>query len=177
MLPLLGTIRVYPWPPVNYATRTKPLNASSSLFNSSTVIHNNNNNNNSNNNGSSSVSVNNNNNNQISHHQADPYYEIFTHGGPVIAIKLSPVVDNTVITVAADGTVFILEDIAIQGKANNAKKDIDYLDASDEIKFNDDIVMIASEDMEEHISELVSLQKELVETKAKHEFNTRKVYY
>ena len=166
---ILGTIRVYPWPPINYATRTK---------------HNNNNNNNNTSSMFSSTGITTTANSSSSttlnqSHHIDPYYEIFTHGGPVIAIKLSPVVANTLITVAADGTIFVLEDVvvvAIQGNNKTLKKEIDYLDTSDdEIKFNDDIVMIASEDMDEHINELVGLQKELVETKVKHEFNTRKV--
>ena len=150
---ILGTIRVYPWPPINYATKAKH-NSSSMMFSSTAIT---------------TVPS----NSRVD----DPYYEIFTHGGPVIAIKLSPVVENTVITVAADGTIFVLEDVVFTVQGNKAlKKEIDYLDTSDdEIKFNDDIVMIASEDMEEHISELVGLQKELIETKAKHEFHTRKV--
>jgi WD40 repeat protein len=34
------------------------------------------------------------------------FYELSTHGGPVIAIKISPL-NNTLISAASDGTIFI----------------------------------------------------------------------
>jgi hypothetical protein len=48
-------------------------------------------------------------------------------------------------------------------------------DAVDNVTLNDDVVLMSAEDIEEHISDVVNLQKELLETKNKNEFHSRKV--
>eukprot|EP01032_Pedospumella_encystans_P021980 gene21980-24919_t len=103
-----------------------------------------------------------------------PYYEIYTHAGPVVAIKLSPV-DHTVISAAADGSVYVHTDVIAQTKPAATGNALDYDNLSDVMTLNDDVVLMAAEDIEEHINDVITLQKELLETNNKHEFQSRKV--
>jgi hypothetical protein len=102
------------------------------------------------------------------------YYEIYTHAGPVVAIKLSPV-DHTVISAGADGSVYVHTDVVAQVKAP-AGGGLDLYDnLSDVVTLNDDVVLMSAEDIEEHVNDVINLQKELLETNNKNEFHTRKV--
>ena len=47
---------------------------------------------------------------------------------------------------------------------NTANTDL-YDNLSDVIILNDDVVLMSSEDIEEHINDIINLQKELLETK------------
>lgn len=103
------------------------------------------------------------------------YYEIFTHAGPVVAIKLSPI-DHTVISAAADGSVFVHTDVVAVVKNTQAGGAADLYDTlSDVVTLNDDVVLMSAEDIDEHINDVVNLQKELLETQNKNEFHSRKV--
>jgi len=104
-----------------------------------------------------------------------PYYEIYTHAGPVVAIKLSPI-DHTVISAAADGSVFVHTDVVTTAKPASTGTALDMYDnLSDVVTLNDDVVLMAAEDIEEHINDVINLQKELLETNNKNEFHSRKV--
>lgn len=105
------------------------------------------------------------------------YYEIYTHAGPVVAIKLSPV-DHTVISAGADGSVYVHNEVVPHAKQSSGGGTgaLDLFDSlSDVVTLNDDVVLMSAEDIEEHINEIINLQKELLETNNKNEFHTRKV--
>jgi hypothetical protein len=107
-------------------------------------------------------------------HLATPYYELYTHGGPVVAIKLSSV-DHTIISAAADGSIFIHHDV-VPKHLDAQGRNMELFDSlTDAMTLNDDVVLMSAEDIEEHINDVVNLQKELLETNNKNEFHSRKV--
>ena len=113
------------------------------------------------------------------------FYEVVAHSGPVVTIKVSTV-DNIVMSAAADGSIFIhdiKEDVQPGrpgggdgggGGGGGAEKDVLALDGM-EVSLNDDVVLMSIEDIEDHIAEVLALQKDLHETKAKNDFHMRKV--
>lgn len=94
------------------------------------------------------------------------YYESYVHCSPVVAIRESPQGDM-VISAAEDGSVYVHTlDTDIYGAAPVDDDD----DAKPPIVFNSDVVLMSVEDVDEHVNEVVALQKTLQETKAKFEF-------
>ena len=147
----IGTLRVYPWPPEFLPT-------SSTTAVTATTSH------------THTTS-----NNSTTTPQKVCYYEIYTHAGPVVAIKLSPV-DHTIISAAADGSIFIHNEIITNTTTTNNTANTDLYDnLSDVIILNDDVVLMSSEDIEEHINDIINLQKELLETTNKNDFLNRKL--
>lgn len=105
--------------------------------------------------------------------------EFFTHSATVVSISLGPV-ENTVISAAADGSVFV-HSYAEQAKRGNhaagaaAATAYDFDAADDGAKLNKEVVLLAQEDIEDHVNEVIELQKLLSETRAKNEFQARKL--
>eukprot|EP01038_Epipyxis_sp_PR26KG_P006221 gene6221-8573_t len=100
------------------------------------------------------------------------YVELFSHSGAVVALKLSPL-ENTLISTGADGCVFIHN---ISDESNKPETAFDPFEAnSDTIVMNSEVLMMSTEDIEDHVNEVVELQKILSETRAKNEFQSRKL--
>jgi hypothetical protein len=121
------------------------------------------------------------------HHNNHPmfYYELFTHAGPVVSVRQGPL-ENMIISAGADGSVFIhtFHDdrpkkigggsvhsvgtstlLAALGDDNDEQENL----------LNQDVILLAFEDVEDHVNQVVELQKLLSETKAKNEFQARKL--
>ena len=96
------------------------------------------------------------------------YLEYHIHNAPVVSIKESPV-GNTLVSVAEDGSVFVYTSNKISEKEEE-KKNEDELLLEDEVAFNNTVVMISVEQMEENIQAIVDLKKQLQETNQKHSF-------
>jgi WD40 repeat protein len=102
------------------------------------------------------------------------YYEIFTHSQKVVAIKLTPT-DNCVVSAAEDGSIFIHNIVVehVKGDKSAAYDPFEVLD--DVATLNNEVVLMSTEDIEDHVNEVVELQKMLSETKAKNDFHARKL--
>jgi hypothetical protein len=115
------------------------------------------------------------------------YYEIFTHAGPVIALRQGPL-ESTIISAGADGSIFIhlFHDdrprktaTGTGGAVSNALANIidPFENADDQVVLNQDVILLAFEDVEEHVNQVVELQKLLSETRVKNEFHSRKLEF
>mmetsp|Transcript_15032 Transcript_15032/g.16277 ORF Transcript_15032/g.16277 Transcript_15032/m.16277 type:complete len:1892 (-) Transcript_15032:105-5780(-) len=114
-------------------------------------------------------------------HQYHPllFYEVYTHAGPVVAIMQGPL-DNTVISAGADGSVFIhsFHDERPRKTATGGNVIIDPFETNEEESLlNSDVILLALEDVEEHVNQVVELQKLLSETRAKNDFQARKLEF
>lgn len=96
------------------------------------------------------------------------YLEYHIHNAPVVSIKESPI-GNTIVSVGEDGSIFVFNTIKI-GEKEVEKKNEDELLLEDELTFNNSVVMLSVEQMEESIQAIVDLKKQLHETHQKHSF-------
>eukprot|EP01039_Chlorochromonas_danica_P002482 gene2482-2720_t len=113
--------------------------------------------------------------------------EYFTHSAAVVSIALGPV-ENTLISTAADGSIFI-HNYTNQPITNANKKtrgsspnnqagalySMEFENTEEGIQLNREVVLLAVEDIEDHINDIVDLHKLLNETRAKNEFQARKL--
>ena len=169
----IGSIRVYPWPPEPQSCSQTPPAIGTSIASTHGNGHHS--------------------HNLYNHHHIS--YEIFMHSAPVVAIRLG-VVENTIVTAGADGSVFVhtfTEDrnlipkqpkpaAAASGSGTGTTassimlyNESSFADDEENMVLNDEVVLLATEDIEEHVNQIVELQKILHETRTKNDFASRKI--
>jgi len=81
------------------------------------------------------------------------YIEYHIHNAPVVSIKESPI-GNTIVSVGEDGSIFVFNTVKVDDKKEE-KKNEDELLLEDELAFNNTVVMLSVEQMEENIQAIV----------------------
>lgn len=152
----VGSLRVYQWPPSDEKHNRRRSSHHYTQHTTSSAV------------AASAVSV-----TDTSKYDSSQFYELFSHSTAVISITLSPQ-ENILMSAAADGSVFI-HNIVNETAKEEIKVDDPFELNSDAIVLNSEVVLMSLEDIEDHVNEVVELQKTLNETKAKNEFNSRKL--
>jgi len=85
---------------------------------------------------------------------AGAFIEYHIHNAPVVSVKESPV-GNTLISVGEDGSIFVFNTKKIDEKKDEKKNEDELLLLEDELAFNNTVIMMSVEQMEENIQAIV----------------------
>lgn len=101
-----------------------------------------------------------------------PYLETLVHSSPIVDVRESPT-GNAVITVAEDGSIFVHALFKGTNAAFATVADMAEASGGDgDGQYNSDVLMVAAEDIEEHVHEVVELQKRIEDGSTKYAFET-----
>jgi WD40 repeat protein len=127
---------------------------------------------------------------QESSESAAIYVETLVHCGPVTSIALAPH-ELTFITTGEDGCLFVhnfLRGLDYErslvastqsklpiGTTTSAAIVCSDLAAEDSFSFNKDVMLVSSEELDEHVNEVLELHKQIADLKAKHSYEVNEL--